>query len=469
MESAGRQPVRVSGVEALRGYARFLRDPIEAIMAALPAYGPFAVIDSPLRIGGMRKLTMLAFGPAYNREVLGDPATWRTIHIMAVDRRNTAARRVGIGIISMSGARHAHYRHLLTPPLRRPRVDALGDEMAQLVEEAIARWPVGSQIDLWSLVRALMQAMAITLLFGGDLERGCPIADLVDKRARFSWSPRSALMPYNLPFTPYGRMRRQSEDLERKVLDWADCKRIRRDDRDLLSILVHSPDEDGNPPSAEVLAGHVPTLFLAAYDTCQSALIWTLVLLAQHPRIANQLVDELRGRLGGAAPTLSRVSDLPLLDSVVKESMRILPPVPMQARAAHGPTSLAGFAVPARTRVLLSGLLTNRMPELYPEGASFKPERWAKIDPSAFEYSAFSAGPRSCPGFWFGLSLQKVILAAILVRYRIALRPGTRIDYRVQVTMAPRAPVPAQLHPQDNGFARVPLSGKICSLVRFGD
>src|SRR6202035_3521664 len=151
--------------------------------------------------------------------------------------------------------------------------------------------------------------------------------------------------------------------------------------------------------------------------------IWTLVLLAQHPRIAGELLDELQSGLADGAPTLSDIADLPWLDAVIKESMRILPPAPMQARVAERDTSLAGHPVPHGTRLLLSSLVTNRMPERYPAPESFWPERWASINPSAFEYPVFSAGPRNCPGHLLGMAMVKVAVAALLQRHRIGVAP----------------------------------------------
>jgi cytochrome P450 len=113
---------------------------------------------------------------------------------------------------------------------------------------------------------------------------------------------------------------------------------------------------------------------------------------------------------------------------------------------------------------LLNTFLTNRMPELYPEGSVFRPERWFTIAPSAFEFPVFSAGPHGCPGYWFGLTGLKVALAAILTRYRISLPAGVRIDYRVQPTMRPLRRVPVFLHPQDGAFSATPIGGKISGL-----
>jgi cytochrome P450 len=139
----------------------------------------------------------------------------------------------------------------------------------------------------------------------------------------------------------------------------------------------------------------------------------------------------------------------------------------MQFRVALADTSLAGHPVPKGTRVMLSPYLTNRLPDLYPVADRFRPERWAAIKPSPFEYCVFSAGPRGCPGYWFGTSTVKMGLASILARYRPSLQPDTRIDYRIRVAMSPSAPVPAVLHRQDGCFTVSAVRGGIRRLVRL--
>jgi cytochrome P450 len=367
----------------------------------------------------------------------------------------------------MTGPRHAHYRKLLAAPLRRASVDAMADDMVRLADEDVAAWPVGETIDLWDFARRAMRGVAVGLLFGGNREQAFPIADMITRLTERKWKRGSSAFPLNLPFTPYGRMVRESEVLERRVLAWAETKRGHADERDLAALIVNSPDVDGRPASSATIAGHVPSLYAGATEAGQSTLFWTLILLAQHPRIARELVDELQGRLAGAPASIDAIVDLPRLDAVLKESMRIIPPVPMSMRVAQQETMLAGERLPHGTRVVLSTFLTNRMPGLYPEPDRFLPERWSTIDPSPYEFPVFGAGPRVCPGYWFGLSAVKTALATILLRYRIAVEPDTRIDYEIQPTMRPTARVPVTLHRQDGAFAAVPIRGAIHKLVRL--
>jgi cytochrome P450 len=353
----------------------------------------------------------------------------------------------------------------MLPPLRKASVEALGGRMIRLAQEEIAAWPAGETIDLWERVCRLMHTFAIGLLFGDDRARGYPIAEMISDLFAAKWSPAVRACPINLPGTPYGQFLKEGETLERCVLDWAGRKRGPVDGGDLLSIVVNNPEEDGEAARDTTIVGLMPQLFGAVFETCQNALIWTLFLLAQHPRVAGELLDELQTALADAPPTLAAIADLPWLDAVIKESMRILPPAPMQARVSQQDTGIAGNPVPKGTRILLSAFVTNRMPERYPQPDSFWPERWASINPTPFEYLVFSAGPRNCPGYLLGMAMVKVAVAEILRHYRIEFPPPGRLDYIARPGLRPRGKVQSVLQPQDGAFSRSRIDGNISGLV----
>lgn len=464
-------PVRLAGPAAWGWALRFGLDPLTATRRACAAFGPFVVLAEALPFVRRSRAPMLnvplvlTAGAAFNRELLSDPETWRGVSLLPGGPRNSAARRLSQGLTRTTGPRHAHYRKMVAGPLRRTSVNALMEKMARLAEAEVASWPAGGMIDIWEFPRRLMRSFAVELLFGGNGEHGHIIADAVSRLMEGKWGSSAFAFPINLPFTSYGRMVRDSEALERRVLDWARAKRGQRDDCDLASMIVNSPDADGNPPSEATLVGQIPSLLAAAFEAGQSALTWTLLLLNQHPHVSARLLDELRSRMGAASPSLSEAGDLPYLDAVLKESLRLLPPVPFQIRVAQRDTQIFGYRAPQGTRVILNAFLTNRMMSTPARADAFQPERWFTISPNAFEFPVFSAGPHSCPGYWFGMAAVKVALAAIIARYRLELAPGTRIDYRIQPTIRPLQRVSALLCPQDGAFSATPIRGRVRELV----
>jgi len=333
-------PAYLTGVAALRAGLDFAADPLVAMRRMYDAHGPCVLIGKGLPIlrrppvAVLNVPLILTAGAAFNLEVLNNQAAWRPISLMPGGPRNSAARRLSLGLMRITGPRHAHYRKLVSAPLRKDQVDAFDQNMVRLVQEEIARWRVGETVDLWQNLYRLTRKLAIGLLFGGDEERGFPIADMISSVLQRKWALSVIGFPVDLPITPYGRLVRDAEALECRILRWADSKRGHLDSRDLASIVVNNPDIDGSPPSDATIAGQVPALYAATAEACQATLFWALLLVAQHPRVAADLLDELQKQPNGVAPTTDALVDLPRLDAVVKETMRILPPVPLQLRAA---------------------------------------------------------------------------------------------------------------------------------------
>jgi len=455
----------------LRWGWRFALDPLTSTRRAFEAFGPCVILADGLplirrnRVATLGVPLVLTAGAALYSELMSRPDTWRGVNVLPGGPKNSAARRMSSGLMRLTGEQHAHYRKLLAAPLRRTRVEALTKNMARLAETETASWPVGPNIDLWEYVRRLMQGFAVEFLFGGNSEQSRTITEMGCRMMERKWDWR-AMVPINLPVTTYGQIVREAALLERRLLAWTAGKRGHTDEGDIASIIANSRDGAGNAVEDAAIVAQLPSLFGLSSEGGQSVLTWTLFLLMQHPEIAERLRDELHNKLGRTSPSLDRAGELPYLDAVVKETMRVLPPVPFQFRVAQRDTSIAGENTPKGTRAVLNTFLTNRTPNLYPEWDVFRPERWFTIAPTAFEFPVFGAGPHICPGYWFDSTAVKIAVAAIVVRYRMNLPPGTRIDYRIQPTLRPHAGLGIVLSAANGASPAVtPVTGKIRNLV----
>ena len=108
--------------------------------------------------------------------------------------------------------------------------------------------------------------------------------------------------------------------------------------------------------------------------------------------------------------------------------------------------------------------MTHRLPELYEEPDRFKPERWATLSRTPYEYLPFAAGPHRCIGAEFALQEMKVVLSMLLQRYRLAVVPNARIEPKGS-NLDPAHGMPMRIIPQDRRFERVPVRGSIHRLV----
>jgi len=460
-------PPLVRGLAAARAYARFLVDPIGYLRESYRRHGPLHLLGAPLPLLPPRRRYVFALGPDHNRVVLGDPVTFRTTGQTLPGPKGSAQRRLRYGLTRSQREAHARQRELVLPVFQRAAVDRSIPRMVAVVDELLDRWRVGQTLDMAHEMKWVSLRLSSEILFGrDDPERALRLGEMIGEWLERNFRPGVWLALLNVPGTPYRALLRHAERLEAEIGALLDRRRrAGAAGGDVFSLLVRAHAEGQPWMSDRDLVGQATILFAASYETTENALAWTLFLLAQHPERTEEIAEELAGALGGAAPGAAELARLPLLDAALRESLRLLPPVPYTIRSVEGEVELAGATLRRGDRVVLSHYVTHHLPELYAEPERFLPGRWLELRCTPWEYLPFSAGPRLCIGFSFANVAMKVVVARILQRFRFALRPGTRIDPWVKVTMAPRRGLPMALHAPGAKLAPQPVRGRIRELV----
>jgi cytochrome P450 len=382
---------------------------------------------------------MFAFGPEYNHLLLSNPDLFYSKPFMNTPA-NSALERLTSGLLSMNGPPQRQRRKLMMPAFHKKRIETYRDDMVAVAQQVLDGWRPGQPLDIAREMQKLTLRIASKALFGLDTTaQADQLGSMIRRWLNLLDSMGPTLFPVDLPGMPLRRLLRLSERLEADIMAMITRKQAALgDDRDVLAMLIQARDEDGGGLSDAELIGQATVLFIAGHETSSNALTWTLFLLSQHPRVLGDLCDELSGALRGGAPSVELLDQLPLLERVIKESMRLLPPASLSLRVSTAPFQLGPYQLPRGATVFFSQYITHHMPELYPEPERFLPDRWLAINPSAYEYLPFGAGPRMCIGATFALFEIKIALALILQRYRLELRPGARIDRRLRITLSPQ-------------------------------
>lgn len=412
---------------------------------------------------------VFAFGPALNFQLLSQPALFEMGKgKLLKGTQDTALGRLLLhNLLNMNGERHKLHRHLMQPAFHKRQVGLYYDDMVALTGLMLERWRSLPQIELYAEMKQLTQRIAVKTLFGlSDEQEIDHIGALFQKfqaaPARLLYTPR-----IDVPGLPYHRALRLAVQLESFLRAMIARKRADSESTDVLSMLVLAHDEDGTRLTDEELVSHTLSLYAAGHVTTSTALTWTIFLLHQHPHVHADLFAELDDRLRGDAPALESLQQCSLLDGVIKESLRLLPPTPTSMRIAASTCEVGGFALPKGATIFFSPFLTHRLPELYEEPGHFKPGRWATLSRTPYEYLPFAAGTHRCIGAEFALLEIKVVLAMLLQRYRLAVVPNARIEPKGS-GLSPAYGMPMRIIPQDRKFERVPVRGSIHRLVEFG-
>lgn len=448
---------------------QFGRDPIGHAGGLFERYGDVVMLVKGGRTNLYSPLdhctgTVLAFGPEATRTASTHheiyfkyPLSGPRYRLRNRSKRTAPLKHFGVGLFGVNLEEHRQHRRLVMPAFHTKRVESYCDTMVQITESFLNGWRVGEQRNMKDELRLLTMRIATTTLFGADIgEHGRDVGTLLQAAFRLLAHPLLRLFPYDLSGLPFHRFLTLIGQLDVEMRRIIEQKRKSGGDGgDMLSILLQARDaESGLTLSEDELIGHTNVFFLAGHETTANALTWTLFLLSQHPEVLAELVDELESVLRGSAPTVQQLEQLPFLDQVVKESLRMFPPAMFNGRVTSQPTEFCGYELPAGMEVFVSIYHTHRMPEIFPDPACFRPRRWETINPSIFEYNPFSAGPRLCVGWQFALQEMKIVLAMLMQRFRLQCVPDLEIDRGGIIVLTPQAGLPMTIHAQDRQFSR---------------
>jgi len=162
---------------------------------------------------------------------------------------------------------------------------------------------------------------------------------------------------------------------------------------DILSQLAGEMD-------AEQLRDELITLLFAGHETTATALAWALERLAHHPAAWARLKDR----------------EDAYVDAVAKEKLRLRPVVPLVLRRVIEPTTIDGYELPAGVSVAPNILLLHRRPDLYPDPAAFRPERFLERPAGTYTWIPFGGGVRRCLGASLALLEMKAVLNVLAER-----------------------------------------------------
>ena len=402
----------------------------------------------------------LIFKPRYGRDPLASfEADWRAhgdlfsskvvpgyrilfaVHPDAVERilrthqsRYPKARNItkalslalGGGIVTSEGDRWRRQRRMMQPTFHQEALNAFLPIMARQAStfsESLARRGPGTALDVTDAMQRLTLTILGECMFGPlDAEqterfsrvfRG--VAQFIDDRVT---SPLHA--PLWMPTPKHLRYRRDKRVLDEIALELVRRRRAQGDDGppDLLWAMIRARDEDsGAGFDDEELRDQIITLLVAGHETVSVTLSWAIHRLTQQPETLARLQDEVSFLTGPVTP-----ADLPKLGyatQVIRETLRLYPPVWSIPREAAEDDELDGYAVRKGTLVFVGTMFTHQHPEFWDAPQSFDPDRFeeaqiAKRHPYA--WYPFGAGPRACIGEAFALQEATLILASLAAR-----------------------------------------------------
>ncbi|MEM1261471.1 MAG: cytochrome P450 [Pseudomonadota bacterium] len=347
---------------------------------------------------------------------------------------------LGNGIIVNDGELWRRHRRALQPAFTRRRIARHVVSMDAVIERLAAEWQRAGAAGVPIDVNTTMSQFGLEIILRAILSD--------DFDARFA---NTETNPFRFLSEEFARdlravtkLRSARQDVEAVIAERRSS--VRRAD-DFLDELLFGEPAVAAELSLKEIVDEVMTLVVAGYETSAATLTFAWNELAQRPALAERLVAEFDAAEPMADQPLEWMAELPLMRSVLHETLRLYPPVWLFSRASGEFVEVLDLALPAQTTIMLSPYLLHRHDDYWRSADEFQPERFLKsVDQPA--YMPFSLGPRRCIGEYFSQLEMcrhfRVLLRAFVpdradatvadLAFGINLRPG----HKVSLTLTPR-------------------------------
>ncbi|RLT37927.1 MAG: cytochrome P450 [Chloroflexi bacterium] len=424
----------LSGLPGLAVLRAMARD--RSILAGLAAMNKHLGNAFQITLPGFKPIVFV--GPESNRHILvngREDLVWRT-------ESDPVVKLLRHGLLVEDGESHDCMRAVMEPTLNRTAVNGHIGAFWECTADISAGWAEDATVDMLVEMRKVALLILTETVFAVDfrpeMERlWKPVIRSVEFIAPGAW-----LLWPDMPRPGYKQDLAELDEYLYRIIGerravYAQTGKL---GDDLLSVLV-GYEKDGKGMDDDLIRDQLLTMIVAGHDTSTALLAWALYMLGSHPDALAEAQAEARAVLSDEPPTPEQLKELTYLDMVIKETLRLYPPLPVGNRRAAQDTEVLGYPIPQDNRVMFPIYLTHRDPELWDDPESFCPARFdrtqTKSNPPAFAYIPFGGGPRNCIGATYAQVEAKVVLGKILRDYDLELMPGA-IHPHMGTTLEPR-------------------------------
>ena len=356
------------------------------------------------------------------------------------------------GLMLLDFEEHMFHRRIMQEAFVRSRLVGYVEHMDEVVSQVIVDdWvPNDARFLLYPAMKKLTLDIASMVFMGHEPGTDHELVTKVNKAFTTTTRAGNAVIRTSVPPFTWWRGLKARELLEDYFA--ARVKEQRgKDGNDLLTVLCHTEDEDGNRFSDEDIVSHMIFLMMAAHDTSTSTSTTMAYHLAANPEWQQRCRDE-SDRLGDGPLDIESLEKLESLDLVMNESIRLVTPVQWAMRQTVRDTELLGHYIPGGTNVIAFPGMNHRLPELWTDPLKFDPERFTEPRSEhkrhRYAFTPFGGGAHKCIGMVFGQLEIKTILHRLLRRYRLELpRPGYEASWDYGGMPIPKDGMPIVLRP----------------------
>ncbi|MCS7478754.1 cytochrome P450 [Umezawaea endophytica] len=410
---------RLGGGHLVSGHLAQLRDDAGSLLRRLPEAGDMVRI----RVGW--RTVYVVNSPELAHQVLvGDARSY-----VKGAQFEIAARYFGHGLATApGGAAHLVQRRMLQPAFHRARLARYSVVMRDVVQAKASEWRPGDRVRVYEQMYDMaIEILGRTLFATGlgdhviDEFRQCLPTLIKDVQHRItSLIP----IPGAVPTSRNNRISSATKRLKAATTSVIAAYRASgTDQRDILSSLLAARDEQTQHRMTDKqIHDEIVTLIVGGTETTAATLSWAFHLLAANPHVEAELHAELDALVPSNVVRHEDLPQLPVLTSVIRETLRLHPTLLVITRKAAIGTRLAGFTIPSGAQVWINMHALHHDSTTYPEPDRFIPSRWDRNSAQSSRdatYLPFGAGNRKCIGDEFALIEAAIILGTLASTWKL--------------------------------------------------
>ncbi len=379
--------------------------------------------------------TIFLQGAAGNRFILGNENDY-----LEIAWPSSVKKLLGSSSLSLqTGHQHLSRRKILAQAFQPRALSSYVEAMNAISDRYLNQWIEQGTMTWYPELRNYTLDIACKLLVGLDNGSEENLGHYYE-----TWAAGLFSVPINLPWTAFGKALRSREklllEIEQLILNRQQCLTPAQN-QDALDLMLAARDDEGQGLSIEELKDQVLTLLFAGHETLTSSLSSLCLLLTQHPRVLVRARQE-QVALGDRPLTFETLKQMPYLDQILQEVLRVIPPVAGGFRAAVQDCEYDGFQIKKGWQLLYQVTGTHVDPNVYPDPQQFDPDRFDKSRAEGkqkpFAYIPFGGGLRECIGKEFARLEIKLFAARLLREYQWELLPNQNLEMATIPTPKPK-------------------------------
>jgi cytochrome P450 len=357
---------------------------------------------------------------------------------------------LGNGIIVSEGEFWKRQRRMMQPAFHRRILGQFDGVIARANDRLLAEWQrrcaAGEPVNVTDDMSVMTLEIILSTIFGDDLA---------------AMTRETGENPFAVLTAEPTRDLRFAYQFRKLTTLIGKCVARRRaaggapagDHPDYVAMLLNARDkETGDGMTDKEIVDEITTMVVAGHETTASALNWIWYLLGEHPEVEAKLHAEIDASEEVAVPTLQAMEALPYANRVIREAMRLYPPVWVISRRTIEADTLAGFEVPPDTDVFFSPYFVHRHPEFWSDAEKFMPERFEQHpeDRPRLTYIPFSAGAHHCIGETLAIFEMLVHLNRFARRFRLRRIDNDPVEFEALINLRATRPFIMRLEPRQN-------------------